>query len=793
LPLANLQWAKNAAAVPFQSALVIMTDGLTAAMLLIQYSQLGRVNTLWLSGGYLFSATIALAQFLTFPDTFRENPAIAQVSPWLWTIWHFGFPLSVLGYLVMARCCPDRRADRPVRAMILMMIGVLAGVGVLTFGLIWGHDRLPVFYDTGDRRVIRAAWTAWEMAANIAIIVGIGGYLIPRRGHWSALHLCLLLSLTALACEVFCVIFIQSRYTTYWFFARFDGVVASSTVLVLFLLDNARLYRDLANVNRTLELGVTERTAQLLAALEERERALERLSVTEAARRESEARFRTAQEAALDGFIIYEPLVDAEARVQDLRVVYANPMAARYCLSTPEAMVGRPIGDIIPGVRGPGGMIERHGSVVATRRPLEYVLDYQADGIHGHFLNMVVPFGRYLAATFRDITGSVRQCEELEAARERAERANDAKSRFLAAVSHDLRQPMQALRLLLSVASSRATAAQGQTFAHMDEAVTATERMLSRLMDYAALDSGRVPIRRELFSLDRLITEIVRENDGIALRQHVTLRLRVRPCWTDSDPVLLGRIIRNLVGNALRFTVRGGILVGIRRRCDRWRVEVWDTGPGIPADKQSVIFEEFHQLDNPERNRTKGQGLGLAIVARTARVLELPLSLCSRVGRGSVFAIEVLRSAEPAEPPKVDRAGPPIVRSGRVARILVIEDDAVQAAALQALLVAEGYRVVIARDVKGALREPTGRLDLVISDYRLPGGLSGLDGIAAIRDAAGSAIPALLLTGDTQNSIVYEAHRAGCHVLHKPYTPAILSETIDRLIIAPAPLEAAAV
>ncbi len=288
------------------------------------------------------------------------------------------------------------------------------------------------------------------------------------------INLCLVLSLVTLACEVLCVMFIESRYTLPWYFARLDGVVSSGAVLVLLIIDNARLYRDLADINRILNNRVVERTAQMSAALLERERALERQAVTEDSLRESEERFRAAQEASLDGFIIYRPIYDEGGKVDDLRVVYANPVAARYFQGDPEAMAGRSIGDIISGARNPGGLIERYALSLMNGKPAEYVHDHH---VNGHFLSMIVPFDRYLAVTFRDISDQIRQRDELNGARVAAEAANAAKTRFLASVSHDLRQPIMAQRLLLYTATQHAeTPQQSHLLTQIGEALDSTGR-----------------------------------------------------------------------------------------------------------------------------------------------------------------------------------------------------------------------------------------------------------------------------------------------------------------------------
>ena len=380
------------------------------------------------------------------------------------------------------------------------------------------------------------------------------------------------------------------------------------------------------------------------------------------------------------------------------------------------------------------------------------------------------------------ITRQVESRHLIEKSRRLAEEANDAKTRFLASVSHDLRQPLQAQRFLLfNVARYAEKPDHIKACAQMEKTLEATELMLSRLMDYASLESGNVPVRREVFRLDQLVWDIVHQNDDESAAKGLAIGARMLPCWTDSDPILLGRIVRNLIANALRYTERGGILVGIRRRCGKLRLEIYDTGKGIPPDQQLVIFEEFRQLDNPERNRTKGYGLGLAIVAKTAELLDHQMFVRSVVGRGSVFAIEVpeVSGSDYSQTPRI----PELLHAGDAISILVIEDDKVQADALNAIFTGYGYSVVVAYDADTAVMAAQTRTpDLIVSDYRLPGNNTGVDTVVSIRQRHNRSIPAIIVTGDTQAKITIEAASACCDILIKPFTPAALMASIARTL-----------
>ena len=411
-------------------------------------------------------------------------------------------------------------------------------------------------------------------------------------------------------------------------------------------------------------------------------------------------------------------------------------------------------------VRRPGRSHERHIDLVVE--PMRGSEGAAEGGVVG------------LTGVAYDVTEHVR-------AQRTAERANDAKTRFLAAASHDLRQPIQALRLLLYLLTEKAAADPKlvRVTARMGEALDSTERMLGRLMEFAALESGKVTVAGQVFRLDELVARIAAEATPEAERRGLTLRAHTFPCATVSDPVLLERIVRNLVSNAIRYTPSGGILVGLRRGGRTVRVVVYDTGCGVPDSMREVIFEEFRQLSNPERDRSKGMGLGLAIVARTAELLGHRLGLRSQENRGSAFSVTV-----PCLPPAAVQVQPSLELPAPVvegASLLLVEDDPMQAMALASILEGAGFRVAAANDWRSAeWALKRGMPDLIVSDFRLPDGASGLDIIRAARTRYERFIPAILVTGDTQSAIAEEAAMEACAIFHKPYTPQALVEAINR-------------
>ncbi len=241
-----------------------------------------------------------------------------------------------------------------------------------------------------------------------------------------------------------------------------------------------------------------------------------------------------------------------------------------------------------------------------------------------------------------DITEERKLQAALMLAREEAERANEAKSRFLAAASHDLRQPFQAMRLFRSaltpwLADPKAAA----VGAKLDEAMTAGEQLLTALLDVSTLEAGIVTPKTCRISAEDMVERLVREFQPQAAAQGLKLKHHIRPGTIITDPVLLKRMLRNLLHNAVRYTERGGILIATRQRAGQLLFQVWDTGMGIPADKQQKVFEDFYQIGNPGRDRSRGLGLGLSVVARTARLLGHEVALNSQEGRGSVFTVSV--------------------------------------------------------------------------------------------------------------------------------------------------------
>ncbi|OYD84233.1 ATP-binding protein [Azospirillum brasilense] len=380
---------------------------------------------------------------------------------------------------------------------------------------------------------------------------------------------------------------------------------------------------------------------------------------------------------------------------------------------------------------------------------------------------------------------------ELEKALRSAEMASLAKMKVLATVSHDLRQPLQGLAAFHELLLMEAPNPTLQQLGAMASAsLQAGQRLLDDLLTLSRLEAGVVPVEVGVFPLapllDQLAAELRAEAEGKGLR----LTVVPTAAWVRSDPTRLQPILRNLLSNAVKYTARGGVVVGARPRGGGLRVEIWDSGQGIAAAELGTIWEEFYQIGNTARDGSRGAGLGLSIVERTARLLGHPLDVRSRVGRGSVFAVTLPRVPAPAVPapvvvaPAASTSEPasPGRLSGR--RVLVVEDDPLQRSSLTLLLEQAGAGVMAADSFDSALAAAQATLQApsaILSDYRLPGGTDGLSGIQTLRGVLGRDIPAILLTGELSADLVRAAKDAGCLVLTKPAAPNRILSTLAKL------------
>lgn len=369
---------------------------------------------------------------------------------------------------------------------------------------------------------------------------------------------------------------------------------------------------------------------------------------------------------------------------------------------------------------------------------------------------------------------------ELLVKKEEAEHGNRAKTRFLAAASHDLRQPMHALGLFVAELGQKQHAPDTHRLvAQIAVSAETMENLLDSLLDISRLDAGVLDRQIKPFPLQPLFERIDVDYRREADQRSQRLRLRPTNLWVESDPLLLERILHNLISNALRYAPGGTILLACRKRGDKVRIEVRDNGPGIAQEAQDTIFQEFVQLDNPERNRAKGLGLGLAIVRRLTNLLEHDLSLRSTPGRGALFAVE-LRSAKPGLIP--EGIPPPPAHSLYGRHIVLVDDDELAVASTTGLLESWGCQVTAAASLELILStiDEHAKPDIIVCDYQSGSSVDGLAIIERLRAHFGQRVPAIILSGDTSAAVTDNARQAGIPLLHKPVRPAKLRALLQR-------------
>jgi signal transduction histidine kinase/CheY-like chemotaxis protein len=372
---------------------------------------------------------------------------------------------------------------------------------------------------------------------------------------------------------------------------------------------------------------------------------------------------------------------------------------------------------------------------------------------------------------------------ELRQRKDEAERANAAKTRFLAAASHDLRQPLHALGLFVSRLAQLPHSAEAQPLVgQIDASVLALQDLLDTLLDISRLDAGLVVPKPAEFPVADLFSRLALEFAGPAEEKNLEFRVRPSSLWLHTDPRLLARILMNFISNALRYTSRGGVLLSCRRHGGKAIIQVWDTGVGIPAEHLQDVFSEYVQLANPERNRAKGLGLGLAICDRLAQLLELPLGVRSRPGHGSSFWIEVpLGAARSDTATDLVEVKPDGHLAGNV---VVIEDDALAATGMIELLSGWGCGVIGAASTGEAIRlcEEAGSTPaMAICNFRLGGGEDGIAAGLALRRRYGT-IPVLLISGDIDDRLIAGAARRNFALLTKPVRPGKLRAVVQQML-----------
>ena len=363
-----------------------------------------------------------------------------------------------------------------------------------------------------------------------------------------------------------------------------------------------------------------------------------------------------------------------------------------------------------------------------------------------------------------------RQNAIAEDARLKAEEASRSKSRFFAAANHDLRQPLHSLGLFATALRSGSVDEHGKQM--IDQILLCTEsleQLFDNLLDISRLDAGQVEVKPEIVPANAVLNRLRSTFATPAKEKGLTLSVRGSRLTLNTDSTLLFRVLSNFVSNAIRYADQGGILVAVRRRGTTAHIEVWDTGVGIPPEQHERIFEEFYQLANPERDRSRGLGLGLATVRRIAQLLGHSIRVRSTPGKGSRFTIEV-PIADPARiqtvAATVEQKVPNLLGNKL---IVVIDDEATVRLGMQSLLESWGCKCIAAIDAAEALQGIDGRLpDFIIADLRLRGSDTGIEAIRTLRSQLGEGIPAVLISGDTATEQLRRVSAAGLTMMHKP-------------------------
>jgi len=408
----------------------------------------------------------------------------------------------------------------------------------------------------------------------------------------------------------------------------------------------------------------------------------------------------------------------------------------------------------------------------------------------GHSLNELMAQSLAMRYENVDLIDELQaQTAAADRARASAEAANRGKTQFLAAASHDLRQPLHAMGLFAAALSARAQDPQVRHLVgSIHASVEALERLFSALMDISKLDAGAVAPKRTAFPLAPLFERLEREFGPPALAKGLSFRVVRTRLWVESDPVLLERILANLASNAVRYTEHGGVVIGVRRRNAKLSLEVCDTGIGIAALDCERIFDEFYQVGTPRSSGSGGMGLGLAIIRRLSTLLDHAVHVQSLPGKGSCFRVGVAR-ASPRTQVREARGAPTIPEGAPLAGacVAVVDDENIVVEGMQALLAAWGARAIGASSgdaILAALGEAATYPDLIIADYRLAREELGIDVVARVRQELGMPIPALLISGDSAPETLDALRRCGMEFLLKPVLPEELKAHALRLCAA---------
>lgn len=462
---------------------------------------------------------------------------------------------------------------------------------------------------------------------------------------------------------------------------------------------------------------------------------------------------------------------------EDGNILFASQQTTALLGYEPEELIGKAVEMLIPKkLMGGHVKIRRNYVKNPSLRPMGLGQELHAltkDGRHVPVEVSLSPIetsdGMLVSAAVRDVSYRKEYERELKAARDTAEQANRAKSRFLAAASHDLRQPLQSLSAYLEVLKHRVEGDVFQSVADkMDLSLKAMGGLLDALLDISQLESGSIEPKLAAFSLQGLLDTVIASNRPAAEQKYLVLTSLPTNLAVHSDITLLTRIIDNFVTNAIRYTEQGEVRVDCTLQGDQVRVAVTDTGVGIPPDQVSHIFQDYYQLGNAARERNKGLGLGLAIVQRISNLLGHQVDVQSVLNEGSVFSI-IVPLARQDDVHETDLLATSTGTEGGQTKLLLVDDDPAVLDSLKLLLGLSGFDIVAAKDPTEALdyMESGGEPDILITDYRLPV-MNGVDLVKRVRGLAERDIPAVLISGDTSEEKIRDSELANYHVMHKP-------------------------
>jgi two-component system, sensor histidine kinase len=476
-------------------------------------------------------------------------------------------------------------------------------------------------------------------------------------------------------------------------------------------------------------------------------------------------------------------------------IVFANQQVSALFGHDPTDLVGQPVECLLPERFRARHVGHRQGYVSNVRvRPMGSGLDLFALRKDGSEFPVEISLSpgadaakTFVVAAIRDTTDRRKIQMELREAREAADRANQAKSRFLATASHDLRQPLQALSLLNGSMRRMVTDADlAEALAQEEQAISAMSRLLNALLDISKLESGAIKPEITDFKVAALFEELRREFAGLAADKGLRLEVEFCADRIHSDPALVGQVVRNLVSNAIKYTRAGGVRLRCMHDSSCVRLEVLDTGIGIPPDELSHIFDDFYQVGVASNTSRDGYGLGLSIVSRIANLLGARLDVHSEIGKGTTFSIVLPAGASVGDLPEPERksSGPGKSRAISPARILLVEDDPRVRRATSMLLKVEGYEVCAAATVREAVEHAMSHPDirLLVTDYHLAAGETGLDVVSSVREKLGADLPAVVVTGDTSSAMRELSVDSRLRTASKPINPDELLKLMRELL-----------